>query len=134
MNNFYKQIELPTYDDSKQLSLQLLYVVEDYFTFSVFVKSNDFQGRANFCTSALEFEKFVMWISVMKPYEPLRLNDADSDSYISISKTDNLWHYELTAKIWWSHESHSVSIKFSFDQTAIAPFVSDMYTNILAST
>lgn len=106
--------------EDKELKIEHLYTVEDYFTFNIRVKSGDFSGISNFCMS----KEFICSIVEKLTEMHKELNgsceivDNDSDAYITLNM-DKHGHMSVFGQIGGSHEEHCMKFKYSTDQTVL---------------
>lgn len=110
--------------EGKELIVEHLYTVEDYFTFNIKVKSGDFSGASNFCISKEAIFSIVKTLTEM--HKELKgfceISDSDSDAYITFDM-DKFGHMSVYGQIGGSHEEHYMKFKYSTDQTVIEKFV-----------
>ncbi|KAF1084287.1 hypothetical protein SPSYN_02691 [Sporotomaculum syntrophicum] len=106
--------------EDKELTIEHLYTVEDYFTFNIRVKSGDFSGVSNFCISKKMVHSIVEKLTEM--HKELKgfceIVDNDSDAYITFSM-DKHGHMSVYGQIGGSHEEHFMKFKYSTDQTVL---------------
>jgi len=110
--------------EGKELIVEHLYTVEDYFTFRIRVKSGDFSGTSNFCISKEAllsiFEKLTKMHKELKGC--CEINDSDSDAYITFDM-DKFGHMSVYGQIGGSHEDHFMKFKYSTDQTVLEKII-----------
>jgi len=110
--------------DGKELIIEYLYNVEGYSTFTIKVKSGEFAGKSSFCLPKERIAAIIEQLSGMN--NDLKgcceINDYDSDAYINIemAKFGRLW---IFGQIGGSHEDHSVTFRYSTDQTVLNSFI-----------
>ncbi len=106
--------------NNKELAIEYLYTVENYFTFNIRVKSGEFSGSSSFCISKENIMSVIATLT--KLYNELKglceINDYDSDAYIKIEML-NLGHVCIYGQIGGSHEDHSLKFKYIVDQTIL---------------
>ena len=104
----------------KELIIQYLYKVEDYFTFNIKIKSGEFSGSSNFCISK---EKVISTIETLtEMYNTFAgscaIKDYDSDSHICL-EMGKFGQINLYGQIGGSHEDHNMRFKYILDQTIL---------------
>lgn len=106
--------------EGKELIVEHLYSVEDYFTFNIKVKSGEFAGASNFCMPKESVVLIIEKLSEM--YKDLKgcceVKDYDSDAFIAL-QMDKLGHMCVYGQIGGSHEEHSMKFKYDTDQTVL---------------
>ena len=120
------KIELNTYDDNKIFKLELLYKVENYYTFDFFIKSWEFSWKSSLCFSIVELNKLEKSLETF--IDTLNwefiLKDSDSDAYIMFVVENG--KVIIKWQVWWSHQDHYMKYKFITDQTTLKPFYSQL--------
>lgn len=110
--------------EGKELIVEHLYTVEDYFTFNIKIKSGEFAGASNFCIPKDRIISIVETLSDM--HKELKghceINDSDSDAYIMI-EMDKLGHMCIYGQIGGSHEEHFMKFKYTTDQTVLGSLI-----------
>lgn len=110
--------------EGKELCIDHLYTVEDYFTFNIKVKSGEFAGTSNFCmpkeSAVLIIEALAMMNKDLKG--SCELKDYDSDAHIII-EMDKLGHAVIYGQIGGSHEEHFMKFKYETDQTILEKLI-----------
>lgn len=110
--------------EGKELIVEHLYTVEDYFTFNIKVKSGEFAGASNFCMPKEKVGSILQTLSEM--HKELKgcceINDSDSDAFITI-EMDKFGHMSVYGQIGGSHEEHFMKFKYTTDQTVLEQFV-----------
>lgn len=108
----------------KELAIEHLYSVEDYFTFNIWVKSGSFSGASHFC-----LPKEVIKLSIEKLTKMnneltgcCEIADNDSDAYITFSM-DKFGHMIVSGQIGGSQEEHFMKFRYNTDQTIIDKLV-----------
>ena len=129
LNKIKGGIFLPTEDmiinsEGKELYLEHLYTVEDYFTFNIRVKSGDFSGASNFCMPKTSIISLID--NLEKMYTKLKgrsqLTDSDSDAYVRF-EMENLGHMSISGQIGGSHQDHYMKFAYTVDQTVLRYFI-----------
>ena len=114
---------------NKKLNIEHLYTVEDYFTFNIKVKSEEFSGASNFCMSRESIVSIIENLSKM--YEELKgyceIKDYDSDANVKI-EMDKYGHLYVFGQIGGSHEEHFMKFKFNADQTFLNTLIEMLKT------
>lgn len=113
-----------TNSETNILSVDLLYTVENYFTFDVRVKSSGFEGSSNFCISR---ENLITAIETLrKMYNDLTgscvVTDYDSDAFIAF-ELNGLGHLSISGQIGGSHQDHNMKFKYISDQTVLVNLI-----------
>ena len=120
MNEEYVIID----SEGKKLNIEYLYTVDDYITFNIKVKSQEFSGVSNFSMSKESVTSIIENLSIM--YEKLKgfceIKDCDSDANIKI-EMDKYGHLYVFGQIGGSHEDHFMKFKFKADQTVLGRFM-----------
>ncbi len=95
------------------------YEFDDYLTYDLYVRNWFFSWKSSMCFSKENLKFF--WNSIIKLWlkDQIIINDNDSDAYIKIIKSDNLWHYSVIIQVWWTHEDYFCKITFQMDQFII---------------
>lgn len=73
--------------DNFKWDIDLLYVVDGYYTIKMFVESNGFIGKYNFCINDIDICNIINDITnILSINEDIiiKIRDRDSDSFISI--------------------------------------------------
>lgn len=104
----------------KELSIEYLYIVENFATLKVKVKSGDFMGVSKFCISEEVITSTIEKLTEM--HKELKgiceIVDSDSDAYITL-EMDKLGHVIVFGQIGGSHEEHFMKFKYATDQTVL---------------
>lgn len=110
--------------DGKELIIEHLYTVEDYFTFKVKVKSGEFAGASNFCMPKDEIISLIQTLSVMdKELKGIcKVRDYDSDASFVI-EMDKFGHVSIYGQVGGSYEDYNMKFKYAVDQTIIVSFI-----------
>jgi hypothetical protein len=127
MVEIQKDIVLATNDSTKYLMLQTKYLVQDYFTFMVSIKSGDFSGKSSFCISISDLKDSVSKLE--KCYKTLDgkvvLYDNDSDSFLSFD-FENSGKVIVIGQIGGTHSDQFVRFSFSSDQTVVPILINEI--------
>ncbi|WP_042228142.1 hypothetical protein [Paenibacillus popilliae] len=107
--------------DGRELIVNHLYTIEDYFTFDIKVKSGEFTGASNFC---MPKEKVIFMVeSLSKMLQTLEgyceVKDYDTDANV-VLEMEKLGHMCIYGQLGGSHEEHSMKFKYTADQTVAA--------------
>lgn len=110
--------------DGKELIIEHLYTVEEYFTFTVRVKSGQFAGSSNFCMPKDEIISLIQTLTVMdKELKGIcKVRDFDSDASFVIDM-DKYGHVNIYGQIGGSYEDNNLKFKCAVDQTIIVRFI-----------
>lgn len=107
------------------------YTVENYFSFSVAVKSGAFSGSSSFCLSEIMLKDAVT--SLNKLYENLsgtyQINDYDSDDYVFFEFL-NLGHVLVSGQLGGSYNPQHLCFQFISDQTALLEVIKILYNTL----
>jgi hypothetical protein len=109
--------------DDRELTVNHLYTIENYFTFNIKVRSGEFAGASNFC---MPKEKVMFIVEAFsKMLETLEgcyeVKDYDSDAHLMF-EMGHLGHMSVYGQIGGSHEEHSMKFKYITDQTVLSNF------------
>lgn len=107
-----------------ELTIELLYTIEDYFTVNIKVKSGDFAGASNFCITRETIDCVIKELTLMnKNLEgKSEIKDYDSDAYIIIQMEQH-GHLTICGQIGGSHEEQFMKFKCKSDQTILETLI-----------
>ncbi len=95
------------------------YVVDGYTTYEISGKNNFFSGKSTICLSNSKITDFKKKLKDLFVWREIQIDDNDSDAYIKIKKSDDLWHYDIIYQIWWSHQDNFSKLILNTDQIGI---------------
>ena len=116
-----------SWDCMNQITLEALYAVEEYITFSVSVNSNGFSGNTNFCLSKASLHEAIRALTSM--YDSLSgfcaFQDFDSDDYIHCEALP-LGHIRFSGQLGGSCNDQFLRFNFTSDQTDLLNFIRNL--------
>jgi hypothetical protein len=125
------EIIVKTNDDSKKLNFYTKYLVQEHFTFDIFVLSDSFSGKSSFCISKSNILSFINSLKEMNNIlsGSAIINDNDSDSFLNFM-LEEYGELKIIGQIGGSHNDHFLKFTFKTDQTTIKSMIND-FTSLL---
>lgn len=109
-------------EKQQEFNLIQMYDVEGFITFELSWKTSNFSGKWTICICKESLKNFTDKIQLLEINESVLIQDNDSDSYISITKIDSLWHYDISYQVCWSHQNAYCKLFLNTDSIGIDVF------------
>lgn len=107
-------------DDNNMLSVELLYIVDMYYTYEISVWTNGFSGKCNFCIMNSKKHEYLEEIDVVNRTlsGSVEIQDCESDSYLKLY-FENPMNFYLVGQLGGSYEDNRLNFKMKADQTLL---------------
>lgn len=117
-------------DEQNKIYLDLLYIVEDYVTFKMFIKIGKYSGEDLLTFSNLDLQNQIINLDILWKggVADFRINDVDSSMYIAIKKlSDNI--FSITGQLGSDRSDMILQYRAQIDQSSIR-----LFRNILCNS
>lgn len=117
-------------DEQSKIYLDLLYIVEDYITFKIFIKIGKYSGEDSLTFNNMDLQNQIKNLDILWEggVADFMLNDVDSSMYIAIKKiSDNI--FSMTGQLGSDGNGMVLRYKVQIDQSSIR-----LFRNILCNS
>lgn len=109
--------------EQSKIYMDMLYIVEDYITFKLYIKIGKYAGEELITFSRLNLQNQVINLDILWEggTADFRINDSDSSMYIAIKRIDNTF-FSLYGQLGSDLDDLILQYKVKIDQSSIRLF------------